>query len=63
MMKGFKLKHWIIPVVVFIGLFLLFRTGAFSSGKNQLPTNNTVVNIRVAVAQLVNTVPNLMLNG
>lgn len=61
-MKGFKLKYWIIPAVVFIGLYLLFRNGVFSSTKNQLPTNNEV-NIQVAAAQLVNTVPNLMLNG
>ena len=62
-MKGFKLKYWIIPAVLFVGLFLLFRNGVFSSAKNQLPTNNSEVNIKVAAAQLVNTVPNLMLNG
>ena len=61
-MKGFKLKYWVVPAVVFIGLYLLFRNGVFSSAKNQLPTNNQV-NIKAAVAQLVNTVPNLMLNG
>jgi len=62
-MKGFKVKYWIIPVVIFIGLYLLFRSGVFSSGKAQLPANTSGINIKVAVAQLVNTVPNLMLNG
>lgn len=62
-MKGFKVKYWIIPVVVFIGLYLLFRSGVFSSGKAQLPTNTSGVNVKIAEAQLVNTVPNLMLNG
>lgn len=62
-MKGFKVKYWAIPVVVFIGLFLVFRSGAFSSGKEQLPTTNSQINVKIAEAQLLNTVPNLMLNG
>jgi len=62
-MKGFKLKYWAIPVVVFIGLFLVFRSGAFSSGKAQLPTANSQINVKIVEAQLLNTVPNLMLNG
>jgi RND family efflux transporter MFP subunit len=62
-MKGFKVKYWAIPVVVFIGLFLVFRSGAFLSGKNQLQTTNSQINVKIAEAQLLNTVPNLMLNG
>lgn len=62
-MKGFKVKYWVIPLIVFIGLFFVFRSGAFSSGKTQLPTNNSQINVKVAQAQLLNTVPNLMLNG
>jgi len=62
-MKGFKLKYWTIPVVIFVGLFLLFRSGTFSSGKAQVQINNSQVQVKVAEAQLVNTVPNLMLNG
>ena len=62
-MKGFKVKYWAIPVVVFIGLFLVFRSGAFSSGKATVQTNNSGVSVKVAEAQLLNTVPNLMLNG
>lgn len=62
-MKSFKVKYWIIPVVLFIGLFLVFRSGAFSSGKAQLPVAASSVNVKVAEAQLLNTVPSLMLNG
>ena len=62
-MKGFKVKYWVIPVVIFIGLYLLFRSGVFSSGKAQLPTTNSAVNVKIAEAQLVDTVPNLILNG
>ena len=62
-MKGFKVKYWAIPVVIFIGLFLLFRSGAFSSGKVQSEISNSHVNVKVAEAQLLDTVPNIMLNG
>ncbi|WP_378956172.1 efflux RND transporter periplasmic adaptor subunit [Pelosinus sp. sgz500959] len=62
-MKGFKVKYWTIPVVIFIGLFLVFRSGAFSNGKATVSTTNSGVSIKATEAQLVNTVPNLMLNG
>jgi len=62
-MKGFKLKYWAIPVVISIGLLIIFRSGVFSSGKNQLQTSATSINIKIAEAQYINTVPKLMLNG
>ncbi|MDF2633718.1 MAG: efflux transporter, family, subunit [Pelosinus sp.] len=62
-MKGFKFKFWIIPIVIFIGLVVVFRSGALSSGKTQLQTNATGVNVKIAEAQYINTVPKLMLNG
>lgn len=62
-MKGFKLKYWIIPVVVFIAVTLAFRSGAFSGSKNQPATSTIGVNVKVAAAQFVNTVPKLLLNG
>lgn len=61
-MKGFKIKYWIIPVVIFIALTLVFRSGAFSSSKGQ-PTSAAGVNVKIAAAQYVNMVPKLMLNG
>lgn len=62
-MKGFKLKYWVIPVVIFIGVLLLFRSGVFSSGKTQVQTNAIGVNVKIAQAQYINTIPKLMLNG
>ena len=63
LMKGFKFKYWIIPIVIFIGLLVVFRSGAFSSGKTQLQTNTTGVNVKIAEAQSIETIPKLMLNG
>jgi membrane fusion protein (multidrug efflux system) len=62
-MKGFRLKYWIVPIVLLIASFVVFRSGVFSSGKTQLQTNTTEVNVKVAAAQYVNTIPKLMLNG
>jgi RND family efflux transporter MFP subunit len=62
-MKGFRLKYWIIPMVIILGVFVVFRSGAFSSGKTQLQANTTGVNVKIAEAQLINTIPKLMLNG
>jgi len=62
-MKGFKFKYWIIPIVIFIGLVVVFRSGAFSSEKTQLQTNTTGMNVKIAAAQYINTIPKLMLNG
>ncbi len=63
MMKGFKLKYWIVPIVIFIGLVGVFRSGAFSSGKTQLQSNTAGVNVKIADAQYIETIPKLMLNG
>lgn len=62
-MKGFKLKYWAIPVVLFIGLLVAFKSGAFSSEKNQQQAVNAGLNVKVADAQYINAVPKLMLNG
>ena len=62
-MKGFKLKYWILPMVIIVGLLVVFRNGAFSSAKTPLQTNAAGVNVKIAEAQNINTVPKLMLNG
>lgn len=62
-MKGFRLKYWVISMVIFVGLFVVFRSGAFSSGKTPLQTNTTGVNVKIAEAQYMSTIPKLMLNG
>lgn len=61
-MQGFKLKYWAIPIVVFVGLMFAFKSGAFSSSKNQQPSSASI-SVKVAAAQFINTVPKLMLNG
>jgi membrane fusion protein (multidrug efflux system) len=62
-MKGFKKKYWTIPVMVFIVLLVVFRSGAFSNDGAKLEEANSLINIKVAEAQLVATVPNLLLSG
>jgi membrane fusion protein (multidrug efflux system) len=62
-MKGFKIKYWIIPLLLFVGLFVAFRSGVFSSGNTPLSSNTSKVTVKVKEAQLVNTVPKLMLKG
>lgn len=62
-MKGFKLKYWIIPLVLFIGVTVLFNSGAFSSGKTQSQINENSVSVKVSEVQGLNTVPKLTLNG
>lgn len=63
LMKGFRLKYWIIPMVIIIVVLVGFRSGVFSSGKTQLQANVTGVNVQIADAQLMDTIPKLMLNG
>jgi membrane fusion protein (multidrug efflux system) len=62
-MKGFRLKYWVIPMVIILGVLVVSRSGAFSSGKTQLQTNTTGINVKIAEAQLINTIPKIMLNG
>lgn len=62
-MKGFKLKRWAIPVILFAVLFVAFRSGAFSSGKTQQNAVSSVTSVKVAAAQNTNTVPKLALTG
>jgi membrane fusion protein, multidrug efflux system len=62
-MKGFKIKYWVIPIVLIIGVLVVFRSGAFSSAKPQAQSASSGINVKVAEAQNVNTVPKLMLNG
>lgn len=52
-----------IPMVIILGVLVIFRSGAFSSGKSEVPVNTTGVNVKIAEAQLNNAIPKLMLNG
>ncbi|HEY3426594.1 MAG TPA: efflux RND transporter periplasmic adaptor subunit [Negativicutes bacterium] len=62
-MKGFKLKYWIVPVVLFIIIGVVFHSGAFSSGKVQPQVGDSVVNVKIVEAQYKDTIPKLLLNG
>jgi membrane fusion protein (multidrug efflux system) len=62
-MKGFRLKYWIVPIVLLIASFALFHSGAFSSGKTPVQADTTGVNVKIAEAQYIDTIPKLMLNG
>jgi membrane fusion protein (multidrug efflux system) len=63
MMKGFKIKFWIVPVVLFVGATLLFRSGIFSNGQAQPQAADSAVSVKVVAAQLTDAVPTLLLNG
>lgn len=62
-MKRFKLKYWIVPIVVLAASFAVFHSGVFSSAKTQVQTNTTGINVKIAAAQYKDTIPKLMLNG
>lgn len=62
-MKGFKLKHWIVPVVLFIGVTVVLRMGVFSNEKAPVQNMDNALNVKVVEAQYANAVPKLMLNG
>jgi RND family efflux transporter MFP subunit len=61
-MKGFRLKYWVVPVILFAAGMIIFRSGVISSGKAQ-PQIDDVVSIKVAQVQYTETVPTLALNG
>ncbi|CUH94983.1 putative membrane protein [Propionispora sp. 2/2-37] len=61
-MKGFRFKFWMIPVLLFIILMLIFRSGVFSEKKLQTQEDSGVA-VRVAAAQYQEVVPGLELSG
>lgn len=61
-MKGFKFKYWLVPVLLLVGLTLVFRSGAFSKEKVQ-PVASVGTPVRVAEAQYTQVVPGLSLTG
>lgn len=62
-MKGFKLKYWVVPVIIFLGATILVRSGAFSSGKGQTPAETSAVSVKAVAAGFTDAVPILTLNG
>ncbi|VBB09644.1 rtx secretion protein d gram-negative bacteria [Lucifera butyrica] len=62
-MKRFRVKYWILPVILFVALMAAFRSGAFSSAKNQPPADDGVVNVQIKKIQYVSMTPQLKLDG
>ncbi|MCE5285534.1 MAG: efflux RND transporter periplasmic adaptor subunit [Pelosinus sp.] len=62
-MKGFKLKYWLIPVILFFGLTMILKSGAVSGGKAKLPVSDSAVSVKMVQAEYTNYVPMLLLNG
>ncbi|MBP2627001.1 MAG: efflux transporter, family, subunit [Firmicutes bacterium] len=62
-MKKFNYKYWIIPVILFVGMIILFRNGVLYSKDIKIETDNVGVSVRVIEAQYVNAVPQLKLSG
>jgi len=62
-MKGFKLKYWIIPIVLLVAVIVLSRSELFSKGKAYSETADNKVTVKVASVEYVSTVPQIALNG
>ncbi|MBP2664219.1 MAG: mdtA 3 [Firmicutes bacterium] len=62
-MKRWKPKHWIIPVIIIIGITLVVRSGVFAFGKNEVKADDSALSVKVAAAGYVDTVPSLTFNG
>lgn len=62
-MKRWKPKHWVIPLVLLVGVTLLFRSGVFAGNKEQAKVADSGISVKVAAANYIDTVPSLTANG
>jgi membrane fusion protein (multidrug efflux system) len=62
-MRGFKFRYWIIPLLLFVGSLLVFRSGVFSNGQAQSQVVDSTIKVKVTQAQYTDTTPTLLLNG
>lgn len=62
-MKKWKPKHWIIPLILVVGVTLLFRSGVFAGGKGQANVADSGLSVKVAATGYSETVPSLAANG
>lgn len=62
-MKGFKLKYWIVPLLLVVALTGLLRSGAFSREKAPVQETGTALNVKAVQVQYANAVPKLLLTG
>ena len=62
-MKRWKPKYWVIPLVILVGVTLLFRSGVFAGNKEQAKVTDSGISVKVAEANYIDTVPSLTSNG
>lgn len=63
-MKGFKVKYWIVPVIMAVAMMVAAKTGLFTPGNAQKEIlTATVTSVTVENAQVMTKVPKLNLTG
>ncbi len=63
-MQGFKLKYWIVPVILAAAMMAAAKTGLFTPGNSQKQVLvTTVTSVTVENAQVMTKVPKLSLTG
>lgn len=61
-MQGFKLKYWLVPLILLVVVTIAFRSNLFSGEKAYSQTADPL-KVQVAAAQYTNSIPTLTLNG
>lgn len=61
-MTRLKPKHWIIALILLVGITLVVRSGILA-GKNQINEADTAISIKVSPVEYADTVPSLAFNG
>lgn len=64
-MKGFKVKYWIVPIVLAVGLTFAAKSYFLPAGKaqSQIPAAGSAISVSVAEAGYMNKIPKLVLTG
>lgn len=62
-MKKFTPKRWAIPLLILIGVFLVFRSGVFAGNKEAANDAGNELSVKVVTAQQEDAVPSLTFNG
>ncbi|MDF2874841.1 MAG: mdtA 3 [Sporomusa sp.] len=62
-MKRLKVKHWIVPLILLVGITLVVRTGVFAGTKQQTNAAESALSVKAAQAEYMDVIPSLTLNG
>jgi RND family efflux transporter MFP subunit len=62
-MMNWKSKKWLVPVILLIGITIVWRSGVLTGDKTQTKAADTALSVKVAAAQYVDIVPSLNFNG